>query len=531
MDTRKTNSGETVSTWMEVAPFSPLKGSTSTAVEVCVIGAGIAGLSAAYQLAKHGKTVVVVDRGPISGGQTGRTSAHLTYKTDTHFTDFNRRLGEAKTRLIIESHRDAIDQIETICRTEDIDCDFARVDGYLYSEPDSAAKEINDEFETLQKLGFQDVQLEDGVSSLFFSTGKALRIPNQAQFHPIKYMNGLVRAIEKYGGQVFDQCVVKSVEDDPAKVILSDGKVITADKIIVATNSPINDRFAIHTKQAPYRTYVVGAQIPKSSVSWALYWDTEDPYHYVRVAPDQESEYYETLILGGEDHKTGQEDDPKHCFENLKKWSLEKFPMINSFKYQWSGQVWESNDGLAFIGRNPGDKNTFVVTGDTGQGLTYGTIAGMMLLELVNGRGHPWEELYDPSRTMFGSAVEFLKENLNVAWQYKDYLKPSEVNNLNEIKRGEGAVILKDFKKVAVFKNENGALTEVSAVCPHLGGIVHWNSVEKSWDCPCHGSRFAVDGHVITGPALSGLEPIQDSEPYVPGSIITKDPDFDQLLT
>lgn len=529
MDTRKTNSGETVSTWMEIAPFSPLKGSVSTTCDVCIVGAGIAGLSAAYHLAKAGKSVVVVDMGPIAGGQTGRTSAHLTWKTDELFSVFAKELGDDKARMIADSHREAINHIEEICLVEGIDCDFARVDGYLFAENVDEDSDIKDEFEALHKIGYQDVQLLDSVPNLFFETGTALRYPAQAQFHPMKYMNGLVRAIEKYGGQVFDQCSVKSIEDDPAVVQMCDGKTIQATKIIVASSSPINDRFVIHTKQAPYRTYCVGAQIPKDSVPWALYWDTEDPYHYIRVMPDENSEHFDILIVGGEDHKTGQEDDPRHCFENLKSWALNKFPMIRAFKYQWSGQIWESADGLAFIGKNPGDKNTFIVTGDSGQGLTYGTMAGMMLKEMVLGREHPWSEIYDPSRMMLGSVTEYLKENLNVAWQYTDYLKTSEVSDVNEIKCGEGAVVLQNFKKVAVYKNEHGALTEVSAVCPHLGGIVHWNSVEKSWDCPCHGSRFAVDGHVITGPALSGLEPMKYSEPYIPSPIAQKDVGLDNL--
>jgi Rieske Fe-S protein len=267
---------------------------------------------------------------------------------------------------------------------------------------------------------------------------------------------------------------------------------------VVATNSPINDVLAIHTKQAPYRSYVIGAQVPRGSVPLGLYWDTEDPYHYVRVQPVGG---HDVLIAGGEDHKTGQ-GDPNASFAKLEKWTRDRFPMITDIEYRWSGQVMEPVDYIAFIGQNPLNRNVYIVTDDSGMGMTHGTIAGMVLTDLIQRRHSPWAQLYDPSRKTIGAAAEFAKENLNVAAQYGDWLTRGDVASVSEIPAGEGAVIRSGAKKVAVYREANGALHACSAVCTHLGCAVVWNTVEKSWDCPCHGSRFDGKGTVLNGPAV-----------------------------
>jgi glycine/D-amino acid oxidase-like deaminating enzyme/nitrite reductase/ring-hydroxylating ferredoxin subunit len=515
MDIEKTFSGETVSCWMDTDPFLPPQGEKDTNCDVCIIGAGIAGLTTAYQLAKEGVSVIVVDMGPVAGGQTGRTTAHLAWAMDDRFYHLAQLHGDTKAALIGQSHKEAIDKIESIISEELIDCDFQRVDGYLFSGADQKIDELQKEIESIHKLGFQTVEMRSSIPHLPFNSGPAIKFPQQAQFHPLKYMNGLTQAIERYGGQIYIHYKVEKIEDGtPAKVTMDDGRIITAKKVVVASNTPINDRFHIHTMQAPYRTYAVAATIPKDSIPLALYWDTEDPYHYVRVAADDKSDIYDLLIIGGEDHKTGQDNEPHKRFVNLEAWARRHFPMILSFQYRWSGQVWEPVDSIAFIGKNPGDQNIFIATGDSGQGMTHGTIAGILLTDLIQGRSNPWIEIYDPTRrtlTAGSSGFEYLKENLNVAWQYTDYLKLSDHQDVESLSEGEGCVIQKGLKKIAVYKSNEGEVKELSAVCPHLGGIVHWNSVEKSWDCPCHGSRFAVDGNVITGPALHGLESLEQA--------------------
>jgi Rieske Fe-S protein len=275
----------------------------------------------------------------------------------------------------------------------------------------------------------------------------------------------------------------------------------------VATNTPVNDLIAIHTKQAPYQTYVIGARIPKGSVTRGLYWDTPDPYHYIRIETvGKGAAAYDVLIVGGEDHKTGQEDDANKRFGALERWTRHRFPMVESIEYRWSGEVMEPIDGLAFIGRNPMDKsNVFIATGDSGNGMTHGTIAGILITDLIMGRKNPWESIYDPSRITLKALKEFAKENLNVAVQYTDLVVAGDVSSVDEIKAGQGAILSRGLTKVAAYRDPKGEVHEFSAVCPHLGCIVKWNTSENTWDCPCHGSRYDALGKVFQGPANSDL--------------------------
>jgi nitrite reductase/ring-hydroxylating ferredoxin subunit len=266
----------------------------------------------------------------------------------------------------------------------------------------------------------------------------------------------------------------------------------------------VNDWVTLHTKQAAYRTYVIGVRIPRGSVTRALYWDTPDPYHYIRLA---DSDSHEVLVVGGEDHKTGQADDTEERFNRLEAWTRERFADAGEIEFQWSGQIMEPVDSLAFIGRNPGEQNVYVATGDSGNGMTHGTIAGILLTDLILGRKNDWTSLYDPSRISARALGEFTKENLNAVAQFSDYVTAGDVDTAREIPRGSGSVVRRGLKKVAIYRDTHGVLHERSAVCPHLGCIVDWNSTERTWDCPCHGSRFDPEGKVVNGPALAGLGP------------------------
>jgi len=517
MNTEKTHSGETISCWMEEATYRPIPVPKEHVVfDACIVGAGIAGLSVAYEQAKAGRSVVVVDSGPLFGGQSGRTTAQLSNVMDDRLYNLIKLHGQENAATIVNSHRKAIKHIEEIVHMEKIDCDFLRLPGYLFNKttpfPDLNSDILGDELEAYQRIGYRHLEMVESIDHLPFYTGPALKFHAQAQFHPVKFMNGLAKAIEGLGGRFYLHQKVKDVQDGtPARVELENGALIDAHAVIVATNTPINDRFAIHTKQYAYRTYAVAAQIPKGSLPPALYWDTEQPYHYVRLMTGEEDEGSDTLIIGGEDHKTGQEDHTEERFIALEDWARDHFPEITTFTHRWSGQIWEPADGISFIGRNPGDKHIYIVTGDSGQGMTHGMIAGMLLRDLIMNRTNPWEKLYSPSRKPIFAGLTYLKENLNTAWQYTDYLKASEAKDPAEILPGHGAVLQSGFKKVAVYKDEAGQVTQLSAACTHLGGVVHWNQTEKSWDCPCHGSRFSATGEVITGPANQNLEAVADS--------------------
>ncbi len=485
---------------------------------VCIVGAGIAGMTTAYQLARAGRAVIVIDDGPVGGGETGRTTAHLTAALDDRYYDIAKLHGEGGARLAAESHAAAIDRIESIASLEDIDCDFERVDGYLFLGGDSQKKELDKELKAAHRAGLSAVELLERAPLDFWDTGPALRFPRQAQFHPLKYLNGLARAIIRDGGQLFAFTHADKIEDgEPAKVTTSSGHVITADHVVVATNTPVNDWVILHTKQSAYRTFVIGARVPRGSVPRALYWDTPDPYHYIRLHevdsrldPDGSDEI---LIVGGEDHKTGQEDDAEARFKCLEDWTRERFPMVQSVDFKWSGQIMEPVDYMGFIGKNPGtDEHIYIATGDSGNGMTHGTIAGILLTDLILGRKNPWQGLYDPSRITLRATGDFLKENLNVAGQYADWATKGDVDSIDDIAPGSGAVVRRGMKKLAVFRDEQSNIHVRSAVCTHLYCIVDWNSIERTWDCPCHGSRFDPYGKVVNGPAITPLEEPEKQE-------------------
>ncbi len=487
--------------------------------DVCVVGAGIAGMTTAYLLAREGQSVVVLDDGPVGGGQTCMTTAHLSNAIDDRFQEVERVHGQEGSRLAADSHGAAIDRIEAIIRQEMIDCDFTRLDGYLIAAAGDAEM-LEKEFQAARRAGVRGVELLARPPVASFGDVPCIRFPRQGTFHPLKYLAGLSRAFWKLGGRVYNGTHAAHISGGrPAEVTTARGPKVTSGAIVVATNTPVNDKVAIHTKQAPYMTYVVGLRVPRGAVPPALYWDTLDPYHYVRLArlPASASDgdgrgLGELLIVGGEDHKSGQVHDTDKQHLRVEEWARNHFPMATDVAFRWSGQVMETIDGLGFIGRNPGDKeNVFIATGDSGMGMTHGTIAGMLLTDLILGRTNPWEKLYDPSRKPMAAAGEYLKENLNVAGQYFQWLTVGEVRSVNEIVPDSGAILRRGLTKVAVYRDENGGLHECSAVCPHLGCIVAWNDTEKTWDCPCHGSRFNRQGVVINGPANKNLGPTEQA--------------------
>ena len=473
--------------------------------DVCVIGAGIAGLTTAYLLAKQGRRVVVLDAGSVGGGETKHSTAHLSNAIDGRYHEMIRIHGEFGARLIAESHSAAIDRIEEIVRNERIACEFSRLDGYLFLAPGGRETELMDELLAVHRVGLRRVERLDRAPEGSFDTGPCLQFPGQGQIHPLKYLAGLCSAFQRYGGHIWGGTQVKSVRGGTqSEVETSRGFSVKAAHIVVATNTPINDIFAMHSKQAAYRSYALAAEIPEGSVRKALYWDTLDPYHYVRTEAGHGGLDY--LIVGGEDHKTGQANDAAERFFRLEQWVRERFPRILGISHRWSGQVMETIDGIAFIGRNPMDKeNVWIATGDCGMGMTHGTIAGMLLSDLILGRENRWAELYEPTRKRAGALGEFARENLNVAARYTDYVSRGDVESASEVLPGTGGVTRDGLKKVALYRDETGQLHSFSAVCPHLKCILHWNSLEKTWDCPCHGSRFSAIGEVLNGPATSNM--------------------------
>jgi glycine/D-amino acid oxidase-like deaminating enzyme/nitrite reductase/ring-hydroxylating ferredoxin subunit len=505
------NTGDSVSLWMEeeIASTPPLNRDLTT--DVCIVGGGIVGLSCAYQLIQRGLEVAILEAGSLGGGQTSRTTGHLAWALDDRFYELENLFGLEGARLAAESHREAIKTVEKIAQEERIDCDLEKLDAYLFLAPEDSPDILEKEWNTLQKIGMP-VKKIDRAPIRSFDSGPCLQFPDHAQFHIFKYLKGLIQAILRKNGKIFTHTHVNRIQDgSPCYVMTDHHHIVTAKSVIVATNTPINDRLMIHTKQAPYRTYVIAGTIPKDSVAKGLYYDTPDPYHYIRLQKNESDPESEWLIVGGEDHKTGQETDIFEIYDRLEDWTRHRFPMLQNIAYRWSGQIIEPVDSLAFIGRNPHDKNIYIATGDSGNGLTHGTLASLLLAALILEGSHPWEQLYNPARKTLQAAGEYAKENLNVAAQYGEWIMPGELDSIKQIAPGTGATLREGLKKIAVYKDEQGNIHCYSAVCPHLGCIVKWNPGEKSWDCPCHGSRFNIEGQVLNGPAISPLTPIEKS--------------------
>ncbi|MDB5392774.1 MAG: puuB [Rhodospirillales bacterium] len=473
--------------------------------DIVIVGAGIAGLSVAYGLVCKGLQVVVIDDGDIGGGNTARTTAHLSNVLDDRFVQLRHKRGADVARIAAESHGEAIDWIERVQREEEIECGFRRLDGLLLLGKGDSQKSLDEEMEAARDAGL--IVEKQACAPAGLPQVPALRFPAQARFDPLAYVVGLAEAIERRGGRIFSGCHVIAVKDgDTVGIELVGEHRVTAGKVVVATATPINDRFALHTKLAPYRTYAVAAPIDPGVIPDVLAWDTCDPYHYVRLAECDGTTY---AIFGGEDHKTGQADDERAALVRLDAWAMSNFA-IDTVTVRWSGQVMETIDGLGFIGVNPGDRNVFVVAGDSGMGMTHGTIAGILIPALIYGEDHPWRSAYDPSRKPIGAVGTFIGENLNVAAQVTDFVTPSDVPSLADIVTGEGAVLRHGLSKIAAYRDDRHKLHVRSAVCPHLGCIVHWNKLEKVWDCPCHGSQFDPTGRVLHGPAVHALATLDD---------------------
>jgi glycine/D-amino acid oxidase-like deaminating enzyme/nitrite reductase/ring-hydroxylating ferredoxin subunit len=482
-----------------------------TTCDVCVIGAGIAGLTTAYRLTKEGRSVLVLEARPkIAAGETEYTTAHLASVIDDRFARLESVRGTDVAKIAYWSHATAIDAIEEAATVDGINCDFTRLDGYLFPGKDARPEDLHDEEHSAHAAGVA-VRRVEAAPLPRNPVGPALRFPRQARFHPLKYLIGLAKAITANGGRIVTDCRVSKVEGGERPVVhTADEKTVTASAVVVATNSPVNSGVLLSSKIAAYTTYAIAAEVPRGSVPDALYWDTEDPYHYVRLHTVRDgTNVRDVLIVGGEDHKTGQDAKPEDHWGRLEAWAKERFPLSGPVEWRWSGEVFETLDGLALIGPDPeGKENVYIATGDSGMGMTHGTIAGLLLTDLIQGRSNPWADAYSPKRSPVAAAWTYLSENLNVAGQYADWVRAGDSHNPEDVPCGQGIVVRRGLSKIALYRDDEGKVHEMSAVCPHLGCVVRWNGAEQTWDCPCHGSRFAADGKMIHGPATDDLKPL-----------------------
>jgi glycine/D-amino acid oxidase-like deaminating enzyme/nitrite reductase/ring-hydroxylating ferredoxin subunit len=491
-----------------IRPFPRLRRDLDT--DVVVIGGGVTGITAAYLLRQAGRRVVLLERGRLAATDTGHTTAHLTSAHDTPISRLVRTFGEDHARAAWDAGLAALGRIDECVRMERIDCDFAWVPGYLHAPPRTGPGRhdgtfLKEEARTASDLGF-DATFVDRVP---FMNQPGVEIGGQARMHPRRYLAGLVAALAgDDGAAIFEHSAVDDVTGRPFVARVGPHQV-RGEYVVVATHSPLAAKAGwlsatlLQTKLSLYSTYAVAGRIEAGRVPDALFWDTATPYRYVRLERRQGLDY---VIYGGEDHKTGQADDAGARFERLAAALAELVPGTQT-SHRWSGQVVETADGLPFIGETaPGQ---FVATGFAGNGLTFGTLAAMMACDAVVGRANPWHGLFDPDRTNLRAGLwNYLRENKDYPYYLiRDRFAGAEGRFTREIPRGSGRILEQNGRRVAAYRDFDGSVRLLSPTCTHLGCYVRWNDAERTWDCPCHGSRFSPDGHVLSGPAETPLNP------------------------
>lgn len=497
----------TSSLWIDTVKdnerYKPLNEDLS--VDIAIIGGGITGLVSAYRLAKAGKRVAVFEKETIASAETGYTTAFLTQVFDFYLYELHGKFGDEKTKISWQAQRDAIDYLEEIIKEETIDCDFMRCPAFIYAHNDDGKKDLEKEVKFATELGFKVDLKSDGLS---FAQHGYMEVPDQAKFHPRKFLIALAEKITAHGGLIFEKTKITDFEGDDKTILVSEnGNRITAHDVIIATHSPMDNRFELPARMFAYQTYIIESKIPKSELKEALYWDTRDPYYYFRIDPLDEK--YDRIIFGGEDHETGKEDDTDKNFEKLLAHAKSLFPDISAeITRQWSGQVFESADGMPFIGRSVANKHHYITGGYAGNGMTFGTAAAILNSDLIINGEHPWEDAFSPKR------LKGILPTLKLGATFVKDLIAGRIEHhyetLRSLAPGQGRILDEGMRKIAVYKKKDGEVIACDATCTHLGCVVAWNKAGESWDCPCHGSRFTPEGEVMNGPAVEPLKRLED---------------------
>jgi len=527
-------SGETDPVWIHKVPYNSIptfsKLDRDLETDVCIVGAGISGISTAYELVTRGLNVVLIEGREVLSGETGRTSGHLASDLDDGYPEIAKKHGDKGAKLAADSHQWALNRVGEISKQLGIECEYRHLPGYDLSQYPKGTKEHADDIKTLIEEGrkAKEVGLQAEYKEGFKVKGwegsidqsDAVIYPNQATFHPTKYLVGLLDHLKQqpnFSCYTNTRCMdvnEKGVEilgmgHKDVYVKTLDGHTIKCADAVEATMIPLQ-KLSVVAQEEYFRTYCIAARVPKGSIEDCLLYDSAEIYKYVRLTECDDSSDY--LVVGGGDHKVGQS-DTLAPFKELEEWTLARFPQVQSVDYKWSGQVLEPVDFMAFIGKNQGMKHTYIVTGDSGNGLTHGVLAGKLIADEITGEANPWASLYDPKRvaSIVKSLPSMVSHDLQINAQYKRFLE-SDIKDIEDLVPGEGGVLNpKTGKPLAVYKDEGGQIHQFSALCPHMKGVVCWNTAEKSWDCPVHGSRFSKDGVHLNGPAKAGLGPADES--------------------
>ena len=472
-------------------------------VDVAVVGAGITGLTTAYLLYQNNLKVAVVEQKRIGMGTTGSSTGNLYAPIDERLFTVESKHDEKTMKEVAASRIAATDLIEKIAQELQIECDFERVPWHLFENGSHPGedKKVMMEFEAIKKMSLPANNVIPANFPLPVNT--IATMPNQAQFNPLKYVQGMASWLKTTECAIYENTRVLHVKDGTPCEIETDHGKIKANKVVMATHTP-KGIYGVHTAMQVKREYAMAVKLKGKLPSPGIYWHALGTQQYsLRPYKNEEGEF---LLVLGEPHKVGEKENNETCFEKIETYIRKHF-QVQSIAYKWAAQNYKPADNIPYIGSSPLEKNIYIATGFAADGLVYGTLSGLIISDLIAGKENKWSQIYDPKRfTPLASATNFAKENFTVTKNLlKDYLFYGQADALNEIKPGEGKTIKLDNERLAAYRDEVGTIHAVSAICPHMGCVVHWNQAEKSWDCPCHGSRFSIDGTVLEGPAIHDL--------------------------
>ncbi|WP_405620529.1 FAD-dependent oxidoreductase [Streptomyces sp. NBC_00076] len=491
--------------WLQTAP-GPQRPALADdlTVDVAVIGAGVAGLSTAWELARAGRQVAVLEADRVAAGVTGHTTAKLTALHTLIYDKLRRTRGPEGARLYARSQTEAIERAAEIADELGVDCDWERRSAFTYSRDPDRVQELLAEAKAAHEAGLPASFVTE--TGLPFPVAGAVKVTGQAQFHPRKFLLALAEDLVARGAHVYEHTTVVGLDEGrPCRLTTDAGATVTARHVVVATHYPVFDRSLLFTRLSPRRELVVAGTMAADRDPEGMYITPDEGTRSVRTAPSGGAG--ERLLVVTGEHFTPGTGNTRARFQHLADWAAEHFAGV-TLTHAWATQDNDPTDTVPLVGpMHPGAHHTYVATGFGGWGLSGGMMAGRLLTSLITGEGSAWSELYDPRRlrSTVREAPSFLKTQAEVARHFVgDRLRPSPP--VESLPPGEGAVVRTDGGRLAVYRDEGGHLHALSARCTHLGCLVAFNAAERAWECPCHGSRFDTDGKVVEGPAVRPLE-------------------------